>query len=274
MFSVVISVKNEERNIRRCLEALKGCTEILVVDSGSTDATATLAESLGAKVVQFQWNGQFPKKRNWVLRNLKLSNPWVLFLDADEVVSPAFLREVEAALASTAHAGFWLRFDNYFLGHRLRHGDAFRKLALIKVGAGEYERIEDEHWSKLDMEVHEHPILNGTIGEIATPIEHNDFKGLHAYIHRHNEYSTWEARRYLALTSDAGFRWETLTERQRRKYRNLARWWLAPAYFLAAYFLKRGFLDGAPGFLLAVHKMIYFFQIRLKILELQRARGN
>jgi hypothetical protein len=70
----------------------------------------------------------------------------------------------------------------------------------------------------------------------------------HAYIARHNEYSTWEARRYLALTTDRAFRWETLTERQQRKYRNLAKSWLAPAYILEAYILKLGFLDGAAGF--------------------------
>ncbi len=271
MFSVVIPTKNEAANLARCLDALRDVDEIIVVDSGSTDATCDIARGRGAKVVDFRWDGGFPKKRNWVLRNVPLRHPWVLFLDADEVVSEAFLDEVRRTLPATTHEGFWLSFTNYFLGKRLEHGDPFRKLALFRVGAGEYERIDEKQWSHLDMEVHEHPVLRGTVGEIESPIEHNDFKGLFAYVQRHNEYSTWEARRYLALMESGQEKWAELTPRQKRKYENLRKVWFPLGYFFATYVLKRGALDGGVGLAFSLHKAFYFYQVQLKIAELERS---
>jgi hypothetical protein len=119
------------------------------------------------------------------------------------------------------------------------------------------------------MEVHEHPLLNGSVGEIAEPIEHQDFRGLHHHIAQHNEYSSWEAHRYMALINDS-VGWDRLTPRQKLKYRNLRCWWYAPIYFAATYFGKRGFLDGGPGFFYAMTKFTYFFEVRAKILEAER----
>lgn len=279
--TIVFPVKNEADNLRRAIPLVQELGTIVVVDSASSDATCDVAQQLGAEVLQFAWNGQFPKKRNWVLRNHDFKSEWVLFLDADEFVSPAFVTEVREAIKTTEQVGFWLNFENYFMGQKLRGGDPFKKLALFRVGAGEYEKIDEDNWSHLDMEVHEHPVLNGTVGEIKAPIEHNDFRGLKHYIAKHNEYSSWEAARYVRLRG-AGRRargegsgtaeWEGLTPRQKKKYRHLAKWWFAPAYFIATYFLKKGFLDGKVGFHFALMKAIYFYQIRLKILELKRRK--
>ncbi len=266
--TVVVPVLNESRNIRRCLEAASPLGPLVVVDSGSTDDTLDIARGLGADVLHFDWDGKFPKKRNWALRNYDFDSEWVLFLDADEVVSPAFVTEVQATLPTTEHVGFWLTFDNFFLGHKLRGGHPFRKLALFRIGAGEYERIEEDNWSHLDMEVHEHPVLDGSVGQIDASIEHNDFRGLPHYIAKHNEYSTWEAARYIKL---AGGSQEQLTPRQRQKYRYITRWWFAPAFFVDSFFARRGFLDGARGFHFAALKAMYYYQIRLKIQERQRS---
>lgn len=271
--TVVIPVRNEEKNILRCLEAVSVLGPVVVVDSGSTDETCRLTRSVGATVLNFEWDGQFPKKRNWTLRNYEFKTEWVLFLDADEFASLEFIEEVRGAIESTEHVGFWLNFSNYFMGQELRGGDAFRKLALFRVGAGEYEKIDEDNWSHLDMEVHEHPVLNGSVGEIRAPIEHNDFRGLKHYIAKHNEYSTWEAMRYLRLLSQQGTEWSGLTGRQQKKYRNLSKWWFAPAYFIVSYFLKKGFVDGAVGFHFSLLKAIYFYQIRLKILEQSAGRS-
>ena len=276
--TIVIPVKNEAKNLPRCIEAVRSIGPVVVVDSGSTDETQAVAKAAGAEVLDFEWDGQFPKKRNWTLRNYSFKTEWVLFLDADEFVSPAFIQEVQTAIQSTAHVGFWLNFSNFFMGQQLWGGDAFRKLALFRVGAGEYEKIDEDNWSHLDMEVHEHPVLEGSIGEINAPIEHNDFRGLKHYIGKHNEYSSWEAARYFRLRENNGVRsesesesesaeWRGLTDRQKKKYRNLAKWWFAPAYFMVSYFLKKGFIDGAVGFHFSLLKAVYFYQIRLKILE-------
>jgi glycosyltransferase involved in cell wall biosynthesis len=265
--TVVVPVLNEEKNLPACLARLHRFAHVLVVDSGSRDRTCAIAEEFGAQVLNFAWNGRFPKKRNWTLRNHTFTTEFVLFLDADEYVSEAFCDEVKAKTGNTTHDGFWLSFHNFFLGQFLKHGTAFTKLALLRVGAGEYERIDEERWSHLDMEVHEHPILKGTTGEIAAPIEHDDYKGLDAYVRRHNEYSTWEAQRYRTLMAEGDALAEGFTRRQRMKYRAVRRWWMAPMYFLVSFFLQRGILDGRAGFSFALMKWIYFSQIRLKILE-------
>lgn len=265
--TIIIPVKNESKNLRRCISITSMLGPVLVVDSGSTDGTQDIANELGADLLQFNWDGYFPKKRNWTLRNYDFKTDWVLFLDADEFISSAFITEVNQAVSSTSHVGFWLNFENHFFGKKLRGGDSFRKLALFRVGSGEYEKIEEDNWSHLDMEVHEHPVLNGSVGEIKTPIEHNDFRGFKHYITKHNEYSSWEAARYLRLLNQEGTEWAGLTNRQKKKYRNLPKWWFAPAYFVASYFFKKGFLDGTAGFHFALMKTIYFYQIRLKIKE-------
>jgi glycosyltransferase involved in cell wall biosynthesis len=266
--TVIIPVKNEERNLPGCLARLDAFRDIVVVDSGSSDATASIAQGAGAQIIQFHWNGKFPKKRNWVLQTFPFQTPWVLFLDADEIVTPEFKAELRSTLRNTDHVGFWLQYRNHFIGRILKRGVEQRKLALFRIGAGHFERIEDDRWSALDMEVHEHPVLDGSIGEIGAPLEHMDFRGLHHFIARHNEYSSWEAHRYLALRGDLKA-WSRLTRRQKLKYTYLSRWWFAPAYFLAAYIVKRGFLDGWAGFVYAAMKMEYFFQIYCKIHTLE-----
>jgi glycosyltransferase involved in cell wall biosynthesis len=268
--TVVVPVRNEERNLPACLSRLNEFADVIVVDSGSTDRTVEIAHEAGVTLLEFTWDGGFPKKRNWVLLHHHFTTPWVLFLDADEYVTPAFVTELRNTLPESTHAGYWIRFTNHFMGRELRFGQPMRKLALIRVGNGLYERIDEARWSGLDMEVHEHPVLEGTVGELAAQIDHNDYKGLHAYIARHNEYSSWEAARFrlLAGSPDA---WHSFTSNQRRKYESLDRWWLAPAYFLHGYLWKQGFRDGFAGFTFAAMKAIYFFQIRLKIIEGQRA---
>jgi len=270
--TVIIPVKNEAINLPQCLACLGAFDQIVVVDSGSTDATCEIATKAGAKVLDFEWNGQFPKKRNWVLRNHIFETEWVLFLDADEFVTEAFVAELKQLLSSTECSGFWLNYERWFIGRELKHGDEFTKLALFRVGAGEYERINEDQWSRLDMEIHEHPVLTGTTGELRAPIQHNEYRGLHHYLAKHNEYSSWEAARYLQLIEagsdfEKSEAWQALTPRQQKKYRHIAKWWAAPVYFLRGYFLKKGFLDGAVGFHFALMKSIYFYQIRLKIQE-------
>lgn len=266
--TVCVPVLNEEKNLVNCLKALNDFQKVIVIDSGSKDKTQQIAKESGAEVLDFRWDGKFPKKRSWALRNHTFTTPWVLFLDADEQVTSGFIEELRKAIVNTSHVGFWISFTNWFMGSPLRHGDPFRKLALFRVGAGEYEKFPEDSWSHLDMEVHEHPVLSGSIGEIKEPLEHRDYRGLEHYISKHNQYSTWEARRYLWLMNASPSDWDNLNARQRFKYRNLDKWWLGSFYFVVSFFLKKGFLDGAAGYRLARMKRRYFSDIRLKIQEL------
>ena len=86
--SVLIPSKNEESNIARCIRSILWVDEVFVVDSQSTDQTIKIAEKLGAKVVQFEYKGGWPKKKNWALQNLPFAHEWVLILDADECLPP------------------------------------------------------------------------------------------------------------------------------------------------------------------------------------------
>ena len=264
--TVVIPVLNEELNLPACLKALgNSFAEIVVVDSGSTDRTCEIARAANVNILQFRWNGTFPKKRNWTLRNHSFQTPWVLFLDADERMNSEFIEELHRTLPETPHVGFWISFTNWFMEKPLHYGDVFRKLSLFRVDAGEYERFPENGWSILDMEVHEHPVLNGTVGQLNSRIEHHDFRSLEHYLKKHEEYAQWEANRFRWLKTAEKEEWARLTRRQRIKYWLLDKPGLGLFYFCAAYFLKLGFLDGAAGFHLARCKMRYFSKIRSRI---------
>ncbi|MEQ1749033.1 MAG: glycosyltransferase family 2 protein [Prosthecobacter sp.] len=272
--SVCIPVRNEEVNLPGCLERLQDFDEIVVVDSDSQDKTVEIAFKAGAKVLQFQWDGSFPKKRNWALKNHIFKHPWILFLDADERMSPEFVAELRATLPTTNHSGFWISFTNWFMGKPLHYGDVFRKLALIRMGTGEYERFPEVSWTDLDMEVHEHPILSGSIGVLSSRLEHHDFRRLKNYLDRHNEYSSWEATRFLWLEEAGEKAWKVLNPRQQFKYRHLDKWWFAWVYWVLAVIVKRGIFDGTSGWRLAGLKRRYFQEVRLKIMEAKRTGGK
>jgi len=266
--TVAIPVRNERVGLPACLAAVGHRFEdVVVVDSASTDGTADIAHQSGVRVVSFQWNGRFPKKRNWFLRTHPPTTPWVLFLDADEFIDDAFCDELARVLPTTSHSGFWLNYDNWFMGRRLRHGTPNRKLALFRVGAGEYERIEEDRWSHLDMEIHEHPVLQGSIGEINARIDHRDDRGLEHWKRRHDAYAAWEAERTIRLDAAA---LEQLTPRQRDKYRSLPHRWLPIAYFIDQYIRRLGFLDGRAGLWHAWHKSLYFADIGRRIRAARR----
>lgn len=269
--TVCIPVRNEEKNLPGCLGALGShFAEIIIIDSGSTDRTSELGRESGACVMDFNWDGKFPKKRNWALRNHSFKTPWVLFLDADERVTAEFIEELRSTLVNTPHAGFWISLTNWFMGSPLHHGDVFHKLALFRIGAGEYECFPEDSWSHLDMEVHEHPVIDGSVGEIHARLEHQDYRGMKHYLAKHNEYSSWEAKRFYWLKTAAADEWEKLNQRQRFKYRNLDKWWLGWVYWIVSYGWKRGFLDGQTGWTFNRLKRRYFDEIRLKIHEESR----
>ena len=266
--TVILSVKNEELNLPLCLEKLTRFNQIIVVDSGSTDNTVNIALEKGAVIMQFDWNGKFPKKRNWALQNASIVNEWVLFLDADEFVTAAFVDEVAEKIRDEAFNGFTIQFQNYFMGRKLKYGYGFKKSALFKKSKGAYEKIDEDLWSNLDMEVHEHPNIEGNVGVIKSKVVHKDFKNLDHYIAKHNAYSTWEAQRYLQLKQS---KTTHLSLNQKIKYGLLHTGLLPALYFVGTYFLKLGFLDGREGYYLACFKSHYFFQIQTKIYSLKKS---
>lgn len=266
--TIAIPAKNEETNLSGCLEAIGNdfAQEIVVIDSGSTDRTKDIAQQYGAQFISFNWDGKFPKKRNWYLRNHAPQTKWVLFLDADEYLTEAFKEECREKIQSEEISGYWLNYTIYFMGKKLKGGYPLKKLALFKVGAGEYEKIDEDMWSNMDMEIHEHPILDGEVGNIKAKIDHQDFRGVSHYVDKHNGYSDWEAQRFIKLFQSSGIskKW---TWKQKLKYRLMKSSAIGPAYFLGSFFLLGGWKDGTRGFAFAILKMSYFTQIYCKINE-------
>lgn len=273
--TIAIPVRNEEKNLAKSLQAIGPdlAKHIVVIDSGSTDNTVAIAQQHGVEVIQFVWDGKFPKKRNWYLRNHTPNTKWVLFLDADEFLTEAFKHELRETLSRNDNkVGYWLRYTIYFLGKENKGGYFLHKLALFQVRAGEYERIDEEQWSKLDMEIHEHPVLNGEIGMIRSKIDHQDLRGVSYYVTKHNEYSSWEAARYLKSLNENQSGQSHFTWMQRIKYGLMRTPFLGPIYFLGSFFLMGGFRDGSRGFAFAILKMAYFTQIYLKIREMSQQK--
>ena len=159
-------------------------------------------------------------------------------------------------------------YDNWFMDRMLKHGDVMRKSAVMRVGAAEYEFIDEKGWSNLDMEIHEQLQSKRPNSEhaIAARLEHHDKRPLEAYYAKHEQYANWESNRYRQLMQTPEM-FAKLTARQKKKYSLILKPWFGLAYFFACYFAKLGILDGYPGLVFARGKMRYFRSIREKILN-------
>src|SRR5882762_11267858 len=219
--SVIVAARNEAHNLPRCLDGLRNFGEVHLVDSHSTDATCEIAAAQGVKVVQFDYRGGWPKKRQWALDTLPLAYEWVLLLDADEVMTLALEAEIADAIASPTYAGYRIALQMHFLGRQLQHSDAsFWKLSLFRRGKAHYEcRLKEQDSSMADMEVHEHVVCDGPTGRLTNPLVHRNVESLFRYIQKHNEYSNWEAKVWLARgDSEQDLRpdlWGTQAQRRR-----------------------------------------------------------
>ncbi len=277
--SVIIPARNEARNLPRCLASLASVGEIYLIDSESTDETVRIAESCGAKVVQFHYRGGWPKKRQWAMDTLPFAHDWILLLDADEVLTPELAAEISSAIDSREFDGYYIALEMYFLGRRLRHsGASFWKLSLFRKGLGRFEcRLQDQSNSMGDMEVHEHVIVNGRTRRLQHPLVHHNVESLERYIQKHNEYSNWEARVWLDGTKNDGqiqpSLWGTQAQRRRWLRRHFFELPGSPVlFFLYKYFARFGFLDGVPGLIYCVFQGVQFFHIKAKIYELRSLR--
>jgi len=278
--SVIVPVRNEARNLPRCLESLAGVGEIYVIDSQSTDDTVEIAQSRGAKVVQFHYAGGWPKKRQWAMDTLPFAYDWILLLDADEILTPELVEEIRRAVQNPGVNGYSIRLQMYFLGRVLRHCDAsFWKLSLFRKGRGRFEcRLKDQDASMADMEIHEHVVVDGPTAELRNALVHHNVDSLSRYILKHNEYSNWEARVLLKPEGDPEDDSQEMsadlfgTQAQRRRWlkRNFYRLPGSPVLlFLYRYVFRLGFLDGVPGLIYCTFQAVQMFHSKAKIYELE-----
>jgi glycosyltransferase involved in cell wall biosynthesis len=250
--SVIVPVKNEAENLRRCLPALDWADQVFVVDSGSADATAEVARAHGAEVVTFRFNGVFPKKKNWALENLPFRHGWVLIVDADEVVTPALAAEIQRRIVSGEAEGYYLNSRYFFLGRRIRrcgYSECWN-MRLFRHELGRYERIPAAAGSDAgDNEAHEHVELRGRALRLSESLDHYAYPSVSAWVEKHNRYATWEAEQaqhFASAPIPAGIGAGKRLKRQlKRVYLRLP---LRPVIrFLYAYVFRLGFLDGRAG---------------------------
>jgi glycosyltransferase involved in cell wall biosynthesis len=281
--TAIVAARNEARNLPRCLESLRDVGEVYVIDSQSTDATAQIAESYGAQVVQFQYRGGWPKKRQWAMESLPLAHDWIFLVDADEALTPELSREILDAIQNSGVDGYYIALRMYFLGRGLRHsGASFEKLSLFRRGKGRYEcRLREQDASMADMEVHEHVVVEGKTARLLHPLLHHNVESLSHYIRKHDEYSNWDARVWLEGEASSRELAPSLfgSEAQRRRWLR-KKLFAVPGssllFFFYKYIFRLGFLDGVPGLIYCGLQGIQFFHIKSKIYELkmQRLQGG
>lgn len=280
--SVLIPTRNEAGNLAACIASVAACDEIVVVDSGSTDDTCDIARRNGARVVDFRWDGKFPKKKNWALSQVTWKNDWLFIIDADERATPEMLAAMHriATDPHPTHAGYYVNRRFWFLDGWLNHCGYFPSwnLRFFRHRLGRYERLADSAETLSgDNEVHEHVILEGSAGYLPGVMAHLAFPDIHTWVEKHNRYSNWEARLQLeaASTTEAVSNLDAELARKRR-LRRLA--WRLPfrplLRFLYHYLWRGGFLDGYRGFVFCRLMGWYEFLCATKAAELQRRHAS
>ncbi|MDJ1181996.1 glycosyltransferase family 2 protein [Roseofilum casamattae] len=283
--SILIPAKDEEDNIAACLNSVAPADEVFVVDSQSGDRTVEIAERMGANVVQFQFNGSWPKKKNWSLDNLPFRNEWVLIVDCDERITPALWEQIAEAIQNPEMNGYYLNRRVIFLGAWIRHGGRYPdwNLRLFRHQKGRYENLNVEDVRNAgDNEVHEHVILEGNVGYLQEDMLHEDFRDIYAWLARHNRYSNWEAKVYYNLIEgmDEGNTiganlFGDAVQRKRWLKKIWVRLPFKPALrFVLHYIIQLGFLDGRAGFIYSTLLSHYEYNIGVKLFELRQFGGH
>ncbi|MFM6134466.1 MAG: glycosyltransferase family 2 protein [Sphaerospermopsis kisseleviana] len=283
--SVLVPAKNEELNLPACLTSLARADEIFIVDSQSTDKSIEIGEKYGASVVQFHFNGRWPKKKNWSLENLPFRNEWVLIVDCDERITPELWDDIAEAIQSDEYDGYYLNRRVFFLGKWIRYGGKYPdwNLRLFKHKKGRYENLNTEDIANTgDNEVHEHVILPGKVGYLKNDMLHEDFRDLYHWLERHNRYSNWEARVYYNLLTnkdETGTIGGKLFGDAVQRKRFLKTIWVRLPFkpflrFILFYIIQRGFLDGKAGYIYGRLLSQYEYQIGVKLYELRNCGGK
>lgn len=244
MISVVILTKNEEKNIKRCLDSVNWCDEIIIVDDNSSDRTIEIVKKYKTLLYSNPLNGDFSSARNFGLSKAK--NDWVLFVDSDEVVSDALAYEISNAIGLKDQNlrnfnGFYIRRSDFIWGKQLKYGETgdIKLLRLGRKGFGEWKEKAHEKWE-----------MEGPVGKLINPLLHFPHETLEEFLKEINFYTDIRAKELKDKNAKAFF-WSIA---------------LYPAgKFIVNYFLKRGFIDGIQGLVFAITMSFHSFLVRGKL---------
>lgn len=266
--TTIILTYNEEKNIANAINSVKKLAKrIIVVDSFSTDKTIEIAKSLGAEIVEHEFENQ-AKQFIYAINHLEIDTQWIMRLDADEIISKKASKEIEEICffnKDTDINGIVVRFEVNFLGKKLRHGGIypFRKMIIYKKDKGYME----------DRAMDEHIVLNeGKSIELKHDSYHRDYKDLNAWIDKHNKYSSREVDDYFFNNNQESKQLNKSAKIKRfikfKVYYKLPLGTRAHLYYLYRYYLKFGFLDGKEGKIFAFMQAYWYrFLVDAKIFE-------
>jgi (heptosyl)LPS beta-1,4-glucosyltransferase len=249
--SSIIITKNEEANIARCITSqLKSIDEIIVIiDEETTDSTKEIVQSFpGVKYQVEKWRGYSGMKKFAVTLT---TNEWVLWIDADEALTPQLSNEIfEFKNSAPQHTAYSFPRKAFFLGRWIEHSGWYpgRVVRLFNKTKAAFS----------DNDVHEHLRFEGTAGKFLNDIEHFTDPTIEHYFHKFNRYTSLAAEELQKKGKT--FRLTDITVR--------------PFFiFIKMYFIKRGFLDGIQGFILALFSASYVFTKYAKLWELKNIKG-
>lgn len=238
--TLFIIAKNEAHNIAHCIKSAKDLVQqIVVVDSFSTDDTATICTQLGAQVFQHPFEN-FTQQKNYALS--QVTTPWALSLDADETLTPALVEEIRQAVCVAHIDGYELARVNDFLGKRMNHSGIKKEyiLRLVRTEKAQFQGGK----------VHEKLAVCGKTSRLKEVFIHHPYNDIESYFDKFNKYTTLAA--------------QTMFEHGKRVC--LLRVLLTvPFEFSRRYFLKAGFLDGIRGLIWASFSCFYVFVKYMKL---------
>jgi len=248
--TVIILTKNEELNIRKCIESFHGIPKrIVIIDSFSTDTTVKIAKSLGADIYEHEFSSH-AEQFNWALENINVSTTWVMKVDADEEFTPELATEIDEKLDNLDSRvnGVVLRRRVYFMGRWLKHGGKYPELLLriFRVGHGMSEmKLMDEHLI----------ITDGETVTFKNDFSDNNNKSLEWWIGKHNWYSNKEVldqQMKIHMEESTDKTKTSLQAKVKRTIKNygyysLPKFFRAHIYFIYRYYIRLGFLDGTEG---------------------------
>ncbi len=244
--TALVICKNEAENIGQCLESLSFADEIVVVDSGSTDNTVEIAGNYNVNLFVTEWKGYAGTKQYGLER---AQGEWILWLDADERVTPELALEIKNAItdASAEQAAFKIPRRAYFLGRWIKHSGWYPGY-VVRLFRKEKCRFGNEL-------VHEQLIVNGSVAVLKNHIDHYTDTSIKHYFDKFNRYTSLAAEDLAKRGKKASL--FTMTVRSMHM-------------FFKMYFVKAGFLDGVQGLLLAFFSSFYVFVKYAKLWEISR----
>lgn len=245
MVSAIVVCFNEERNIGACLDSLRWCDEIVVVDSFSTDRTVEICRQYTERVVQRQWAGYRDQK---AFAHSLATKDWVFLVDSDERVSPELRDEIKESLLAYdgAYAGFSVPRLVFYLGRWWWRGGWYPDYDIRLF------RRDRATWGGADP--HEKILVDGNVRRLRNPLYHFSYRDMADHVQRINQFTTISAQELL---------------KDRRRWR-LSDALFRPAFrFFRSYIWKRGFLEGFAGFHIALMASVYVFLKYAKLWELE-----